>query len=145
MQVNIQNSRILTAFTFFHWSATKLSCKNKSFSYLKKLETIDEWPQSMSLANPKHNSKCDFKGLQLPLWRFNTILPSILLASDCYSSTGLLCGQKSHLTRMGNPSGLFFSPYNRQIPLCNPSSLKNVCLISGSRRAYTSGLTALFM
>lgn len=38
----IQNSRILTAFTFFHWSATKLSCKNKSFSYLKKLETIDE-------------------------------------------------------------------------------------------------------
>ena len=64
---------------------------------------------------------------------------------NCYSSTGLLCGQKSHLTRMGNPSGLFFSPYNRQILLCNPSSLKNVCLISGSRRAYTSGLTALFM
>ena len=64
-----------------YWSATKLSFKNKSFSYLKKLETIDEWPQSMSLANPKHNGKCDFKGLQRPLWRFNTILPSILLAS----------------------------------------------------------------
>lgn len=48
----------------------------------------------MSLANPKHNSKCDFKGLQLPLWRFNTILPSACISLIVTQAQGYYAGRK---------------------------------------------------